>query len=103
MAPEHMFREGVGDDVLEFGGLWTLIKLDVVEEYLNFFTTALKRQGFKLCYIDAFAGEGEYDVKNLGPTTGSALRALDYPFDRYVWYLFPLSALNRNLRLDGRI
>ncbi|MDD3270117.1 MAG: three-Cys-motif partner protein TcmP [Syntrophomonadaceae bacterium] len=164
---------------MAYGGPWTLIKLDVIEKYLNFYVTAMKNN-FKLCYIDAFAGEGEFEVKNIGPTTGSALRALDYPFDRYlfiekleenvtklnaavnskgennvdiiagdcnellsrinsvswyksywrgvifldpyamelkwdslktisqtkafdVWYLFPLSALTRNLRRDGKI
>lgn len=165
---------------MAYGGPWTLIKLDVVEKYLNFYFTAMKNQKFKFCYIDAFAGEGEVEVKNLGTIPGSALRALDYPFERYIfiekdqqnsdklaevvgksgktnvtimtgdcnqllktidtanwyanswrgvifldpfamgldwaslekishtkvfdiWYLFPLSALIRNLRLDGRI
>jgi len=26
-----------------FGGPWTLIKLEVLEKYLNFYTTALKK------------------------------------------------------------
>jgi len=165
---------------LAYGGMWTVIKLEVVEKYLDFYFKAMKNQNFELCYIDAFAGEGEVDVKKIGTIPGSALRALDCPFDRYifiekdqrnsdklaeavgksgktnaeiitgdcnqllktidsanwyadswrgvifldpfameldwaslekishtkvfdVWYLFPLSALIRNLRLDGRI
>lgn len=68
-----------------FGGPWTLIKLEVLEKYLNFYTNALKKQRFKLCYIDAFAGSGIVDVKGMGATSGSALRAVDYPFDRYIF------------------
>lgn len=45
-----------------FGGLWTLLKLEVLQNYLRFFTTALKNQGFKLVYIDAFAGSGSCTV-----------------------------------------
>jgi three-Cys-motif partner protein len=69
---------------MAYGGPWTLIKLDVIEKYLNFYVTAMNNK-FKLCYIDAFAGEGEFEVKNIGLTMGSALRALDYPFDRYIF------------------
>jgi len=69
----------------KFGGPWTLLKLEVLEKYLNFYTNALKKQRFKLCYIDAFAGSGSVDIKGLGTTSGSALRAIDYPFDRYIF------------------
>ena len=31
-----------------FGGAWTLKKLDILESYLDAYTTALKRQPFKL-------------------------------------------------------
>ena len=41
-----------------FGGLWTREKLDILENYLDAYTTALKEQPFKLLYIDAFAGTG---------------------------------------------
>jgi len=59
-----MFRWGrLGGDDLAYGGPWTLIKLDVVEAYLNFYFTAMRNQPFKFCYIDAFAGEGEVDVR----------------------------------------
>jgi len=67
----------------KFGGEWTEKKLDAVEEYLKFFTTALKNQKFKLCYIDAFSGSGNVTLKNGVITDGSAIRALKYPFDQY--------------------
>jgi three-Cys-motif partner protein len=47
----------------KFGGGWTQIKLDVLRDYLHFYTQALKNQKFKLHYIDAFAGSGECLVK----------------------------------------
>ena len=42
---------------------WTLEKLDILESYLNAYTTALKekpskKNPFKLMYSDAFAGTG---------------------------------------------
>ncbi len=68
-----------------FGGPWTLIKLEIVEKYLGFYIQSMKNQRgrFKLCYIDAFAGSGHANLKNIGITKGSALRALDYDFDQY--------------------
>ena len=45
-----------------FGGVWTVLKLGVLRQYLQFFTTALRNQGFKLIYIDAFAGSGSCTV-----------------------------------------
>ena len=82
-----------------FGGIWTIQKLDILERYLNTYTTALKNQLFDLVYVDAFAGTGQ-----ISPTSGSdaeadaletrafimgsAERALlveDRPFDRLVF------------------
>lgn len=64
-----------------FGGIWTLLKLEVLQNYLNFFTTALKNQGFKLVYIDAFAGSGSctvtLDNEQNATVDGSASIALD--------------------------
>lgn len=37
-------------------GPWAAEKLDALEDYLKFYVTALKRQYFRLIYIDAFAG-----------------------------------------------
>lgn len=83
----------------EFGGLWTEVKLDIVEKYLNAYTTALKQKPhpdrpFRLLYIDAFAGSGwvvQDDPENLGAKRripGSADRAArvdDKPFDKLIF------------------
>lgn len=45
----------------EFGGIWTRKKLEVLEAYLKFYVTALKKQPFTLHYADAFAGTGSHD------------------------------------------
>jgi three-Cys-motif partner protein len=42
-----------------FGGVWTEIKLRALTEYLDFYSKALKNQGFETWYIDAFAGTGD--------------------------------------------
>lgn len=42
----------------EFGSGHTETKLRVVQKYLEAFTVALKKQGFRLIYVDAFAGSG---------------------------------------------
>ena len=87
---------------LPFGGLWTEQKLNIVEKYLNSFTTALKDQAFNLMYIDAFAGTGLIAARDDGPARlilplkrarrefleGSALRAMrikNKRFDRLIW------------------
>jgi three-Cys-motif partner protein len=46
-----------------FGGRWTADKLQVLREYVNFYTKALSGQPFKLVYIDTFAGTGRCHVK----------------------------------------
>ncbi len=46
--------------VLEFGGPWSLIKTEMVEQYVRFFNTALKDKPFGRVYIDAFAGTGAF-------------------------------------------
>ena len=45
----------------KFGGVWTRKKLVILDEYLKFYTTALKNMPFKLHYADAFAGTGSHD------------------------------------------
>ena len=79
---------------LSFGGLWTLEKLNVLETYLNAYTTALKKKPFKLMYIDAFAGSGQFSLSGSSDddartfVKGSAERAIgitDKPFDRLVF------------------
>ena len=44
----------------EFGSVWTEAKLDAIENYLNFYTNALKNKNLNFVYIDAFAGSGTY-------------------------------------------
>lgn len=94
-----------------FGDEHTRKKLETVEKYLGAFTTALKKQSFKLLYVDACAGSGASIPKSAlasaqadqGQTgllqgaetvidadqiiVGSAIRALGVspPFDRYLF------------------
>lgn len=84
--------------VPRFGGSWTQQKLDVVQRYLDRYTSALKGQAFRRIYIDAFAGTGARRPKRLETqlqldlpeldaiTKGSARLALEIepPFDEYV-------------------
>lgn len=63
----------------KFGGPWTVEKLNILSEYLNFYTTALKNQPFQLIYIDAFAGTGKINIGSEGKYVvidGSARLAL---------------------------
>ena len=84
----------------EFGGAWTEQKLALVAKYLAAYTTALKKQPFRLLYIDGFAGPGRAgedadsllfaDISDREPSgfmEGSAIKALGCgpPFDRYVF------------------
>ena len=74
-----------------FGGQWTIDKLNILEEYLDFYTTALKNQPFKLMYLDVFAGNGEISLRDEDAQAfieGSAKRAInitDKPFDRLIF------------------
>ncbi len=42
----------------EFGGPWTQKKLEILQDYLLAYCTALKNKGLTLHYADAFAGTG---------------------------------------------
>ncbi|MDE2841998.1 MAG: three-Cys-motif partner protein TcmP [Chloroflexota bacterium] len=76
-----------------FGGDWTEEKLQILADYLDFYTTALKNQPFSLMYIDAFAGSGSISLGQQDGDIeafieGSAQRAIsveDKPFDRLVF------------------
>jgi hypothetical protein len=82
-----------------FGGEHTRRKLDVVTKYLAAYVTVMKKQRFRLFYVDGFAGSGGSTSKAdlldndpaLFPTSemveGSPLRALsvDPPFDKYLF------------------
>lgn len=73
-------ENGSGEDAHRFGGPWTLIKLEALQKYLAAYTQALKKQSFRLLYIDAFAGTGNCDVGMGGETLslpGSARIALE--------------------------
>lgn len=47
-------------------GPWAKQKLDALEAYLRYYTTALKRQPFTRVYIDAFAGSPVSKVRGTG-------------------------------------
>ena len=77
---------------MQFGGAWTEEKLQILERYLDAYTTALKNQPFDLVYIDAFAGVGEIDVQEdreavdfLRGSTVRAIQIRDKPFDELVF------------------
>ena len=89
-------------------GAWARDKLDALGKYLNYYTTALKKQRqWKLVFVDAFAGggkamvkmanapaagpllleEGQVDAEQFDFIRGSPRVALDVgnPFDHYVF------------------
>ena len=89
----EQLRGFVAEPARTYGGPWTVEKLEILEAYLNAYTTALKNQPFRLMYIDAFAGTGSVNLPEQDPEVrdfhhGSAARALavqDKPFDRLVF------------------
>ena len=48
---------------MQFGGQWTTKKLEILRQYLDAYTTALKDQPFQLTYVDAFAGAGSWSPR----------------------------------------
>ncbi|MDO8423749.1 MAG: three-Cys-motif partner protein TcmP, partial [Parvibaculum sp.] len=46
----------------KFGGLWSLLKLKILGDYLTAYCTALSGK-FHILYIDAFAGSGEFSIR----------------------------------------
>ncbi len=105
-----------------FGGPWTQEKLEILRQYLDAYTTALKNQPFNLNYIDAFAGSGWYRDPGADPSStygdfdelreGSATIALEIenrPFDHVIFIerepsfvssLNELSASNPNRNIE---
>jgi three-Cys-motif partner protein len=60
---EERSRKG---DAQKFGGRWTIMKVEMVEDYLAAFTRVLvdkptATQPFKRVYIDGFAGSGSFE------------------------------------------
>ena len=78
---------------MRFGGLWTIKKLEILEDYLNAYTTALKNKSFTLIHIDAFAGAGRIErrlddgdaIEFLHGSTERALRVQDQSFDELIF------------------
>jgi three-Cys-motif partner protein len=81
-----------------FGSAHTKDKLEKLERYLNAYSTALKNQGFRLLFFDAFAGTGDIQIGEETPLLqpvddykpfikGSAHRALELgtAFDEYIF------------------
>ena len=69
-------------------GIWSEIKLDIIKEYANAFTSIMKKQSWcrGYAYIDAFAGAGVNIRRNTGELIpGSPLNALHIknPFTEY--------------------
>ena len=85
-----MTPSGTSNRALAFGGDWTKMKLDIIERYLDAYTTALKNKPFRLVYIDAFAGTGQVEIatddeEGRAVLRGSAERAIairNRSFDR---------------------
>jgi three-Cys-motif partner protein len=83
----------------QFGGPWTVEKLDALRGYLTGYAQALKNQPFRRSYVDAFAGTGDRAIKRQeaqaileipeldAMTKGSARVALEVEpsFDRYIF------------------
>jgi three-Cys-motif partner protein len=90
----------------QFGGPWTVLKLEIVRQYLVAYVQALKNQSFCTHYIDAFAGTGyvelrggadqiqgllaeveEVETASQNALQGSARQALeiDPPFDQFTF------------------
>lgn len=92
------------ETIKNFGGGWSGDKLEALRDYLISYMLVLKKQPFKLAYIDAFAGAGVREVQE-GQSEdndwfdeesviadqqyrhGSPLIALsiDPPFDKYIF------------------
>lgn len=81
-----------------WGGFWTDKKIEALRQYLDAYTTALKKQKFELIYIDGFSGSGyqelhddegffkedfDKDIREGSPFI--ALKTDDPPFDRFVF------------------
>ena len=94
-----------------YGGQWTFEKLNILERYLDAYTTVLKNNPFKLIYIDAFAGTGYISPVNDNKEVkkfiaGSATRAINIgnkPFDKLIFIEKNINRYNdlENLRQNN--
>lgn len=94
-------------------GAWSVLKLDIIEQYGSAYTKAFNVRGRRLkkYYIDAFSGAGMHVVKGTRQQIeGSPARALKVtpPFDRYYFidldkdkanYLLKLCNDSKNARI----
>lgn len=80
--------EGIDVDDHHFGGHWTRLKLDTVDDYLGAWLQVMSNQPFERIYIDAFAGSGKVRLRQGDEViSGSAERALmNHRFDRYFFF-----------------
>ena len=73
-------------ELQQFGGEWTIQKLDILTGYLDAYLVALKYMKFKKIYVDAFAGTGSITTcDGQREIAGSARLALlaNNHFDQY--------------------
>jgi len=71
-----------------FGGNWTVEKLDIFSSYLSFYINALKNQPFNKIYIDAFAGNGKIIVGSTEEEINGSVRLSlnsENKFDKYIF------------------
>ena len=86
----------MSDRVQPFGGAHTRRKLDVVAKYLAAYVTVMKKQDFRLYYVDGFAGSGASASKaELSRTEDPAL----FPADEVIEGS-PVRALSIEPRFD---
>lgn len=67
-------------------GYWSELKLEIIRNYAQAYSTILSRQRLRHVYIDGFSGAGEHISKETGEIVpGSPLNAvhLDPPFEEY--------------------
>ena len=72
----------------KFGGNWTIEKLNIFSDYLNFYITALKDQKFGKIYIDAFAGTGQIEMRNNDDIIEGSVRLSLNAQNKFSKYIF---------------
>ncbi|HZI65414.1 MAG TPA: three-Cys-motif partner protein TcmP [Thermoanaerobaculia bacterium] len=86
-------------------GEWSELKIKIVAEYAQPFSTILKAQkGFTRVYIDAFSGPGRHISKKSGefvPGSPLAVLAVSPPFDEYHFIDLDQGKLDELRRLVG--
>lgn len=85
-------------------GVWSELKLEIVEKYGSAYTTAFKNTNLKKYYIDAFSGAGAHLSKTTGKQIeGSPARALKTipPFDGFYFIDLDKNKTNYLQELSG--